>query len=530
MAMDADTTAPGRLTRRRALQLLGLSAGAAALAGCAPAAPRSAAPAGGAAGASAPVQPRYGGKLKIARSNDIVTLDPQHFAGDVLGTTYGTVYERLLDYDDELRPRPMLAEAWELSGDALRLQLKLRKGVQWHSGREFTSDDVRFTLTRVRDPKVGGTWVRFANLVEGIDTPDAHTVLLTMKQPTPSILDMFETLNMDDKDAVGDPKKAVGTGPFVFKEWVQGQRVSFVKNPNYWQSGRPYLDEVEVQITNDSQALVVRLENSDVHAINDPLLRDLGRLRQDDRWSMVLTRPGYYYVGINTIKPEKAPQLQDKRVRQALNHAIDRKRFASTMLQGLSEPWNLPWPPYSEAYEPQKQAATAFDLDKAKALLQQAGVSSLDADLIYVSTDFEMAQFSQMYQADLAKIGVKLTVRGVEAAVYAAATNANNADYQMVADASAFAQYQPASLFIFGLQGPFGVMADEPLVPQVAGEADTTKRKQHLAQLNDKILDLAMRNVMGQTQRALVFPKDQVHGLRRAVNQVTMYGDTWLTA
>ena len=157
-------------------------------------------------------------------------------------------------------------------------------------------------------------------------------------------------------------------------------------------------------------------------------------------------------------------------------------------------------------------------------------MSSLEADLIYVSTDFELAQFAQMYQADLAKIGVKLTVRGVEAAVYAAATNANNADYQIVADASAFAQYQPTSLFIFGLQGPYGVAADDPLVPQVASEADAAKRKQLLSQLNDKILDLAMRNAMGQTQRALVFPKDQVHGLRRAVNQVTMYVDAWLSA
>src|SRR5262249_34888194 len=160
--------------------------------------------------------------------------------------------------------------------------------------------------------------------------------------------------------------------------------------------------------------------------------------------------------------------LQDKRVRQALNLAIDRKRFAGTILQGYSEPWNLPWPPYSEGYEPQKQAVTAFDLDKARALLQQAGVSNLEGEIIYVSTDYELAQFAQVYQADLAKIGVRLNPKGVEAAIYAQLVNQNNNDYQMVVDATAFAQYQAASLFIFGSAAPYGVPADEPLIPLVA--------------------------------------------------------------
>src|SRR5919202_3667764 len=138
------------LDRRQLLRVLGAGAGAAALAACGvvPAAtePR---PTPGAT--PAPAQPKSGGTLRVGRSDDITTLDGMFFQSTTLGTTYGTVYERLIDYDGQLTPRPMLAESWEFSPDAKQLTFKLRKGVTWHSGRAFTSADVKWNVERIRD-------------------------------------------------------------------------------------------------------------------------------------------------------------------------------------------------------------------------------------------------------------------------------------------------------------------------------------------------------------------------------------------
>jgi peptide/nickel transport system substrate-binding protein len=472
--------------------------------------------------------PKTGGTLKMGRSDDIVTLDGMFFQSNTLGSTYGTVYERLIDYDNQLQPQPMLAESWEYSSDYKQLKLNLRKNATWHSGRDFTSDDVKWNVQRISDKKVANAqWYLFASWFEQIDTPDKNTVILHMDPARPAALDLFEQLNMVDSVSVSGPdatKSAVGTGPFTFVDWQQGSAIKFAHNKNYWASGKPYLDGVEVDITNDAVALVVRLEGGDFLAISDPPIQELTRLKQDPNWMILNTNPGYYTLGVNTDPPGANSVLQDKRVRQALNMAANRQRFTGTVLAGLSEPWNLPWPSYSEAYEPAKQSVTAYDLDKAKSLLNAAGVTGAEVEIVYRSTDGELAQFVQMYQQDLATIGVTLNIRALESAVYSSVTNQRQ--YQLSVTTSAAAQYHPSTLFYFGGFRYFGGV-DQATVDAVSSEPDEAKRRAMYSTMNDFILDQSLDMVIGQTQRALVFPKS-VHGLDRRVNQVTAYTDVWL--
>jgi peptide/nickel transport system substrate-binding protein len=287
------------------------------------------------------------------------------------------------------------------------------------------------------------------------------------------------------------------------------------------------LNKLEIDITHDATALVVRLEAGGVDAISDPPLSDLARLKNDSKYSVVLTRPGYYTLGVNTQPPGATPMLNDKRFRQALNLAIDRQHFSQTVLLGLSEPWNLPWPSYSEAYEPAKQSVTAFDLDKARGLLQQAGITQANVELIYRSTDGELAKWVQIYQADLAKIGITLTIKPLEAAAFTNATSTRQ--YQLQANSSAAAQYHPNTVFYFdaGIGRYFGGV-EQATVDAVSSELDTAKRKQLYSQMNDFILDQSLDMVFGQTQRALVYPT-RVHNLTRAVNQVTGYTDAFIS-
>ncbi|HEX8968824.1 MAG TPA: ABC transporter substrate-binding protein, partial [Chloroflexota bacterium] len=207
--------------------------------------------------AAATAQPKSGGTLVWAIGSDIANLD-----GHLLtATNYDTVfraYDRLTALDEQGKPQPQLAESWELSSDGKQLKLNLRKGVQFHTGRELTSDDVKWNFLRVRDPKVAsGSFVAQSNWFVSIDTPDKYTVVGTFDSPRPAVFDFFQLLNIVDPVTMQGPDAAtrsVGTGPFVLEEWSQGTSIRLVKNQNYWQTGRPYLDAIQTPIIKDPSA------------------------------------------------------------------------------------------------------------------------------------------------------------------------------------------------------------------------------------------------------------------------------------
>ena len=192
---------------------------------------------------------------------------------------------------------------------------------------------------------------------------------------------MFHVVNMLDKDntdeASNTQTKAVGTGPFVFQEWRQGESMRFTKNPNYWQSGKPYLDEIVVNVRKDAQAWWPTWNRAPSTWSLTLTLQDYMRLKTDAKYTAQLLPPaaGMYQIQPNvTFKP-----LDDKRVRQALNYAIDRKRIADTVLLGLVGPEDLPWPATSPAYEAAKNNMYTFDLDKAKVAARRGRCEQPDA-------------------------------------------------------------------------------------------------------------------------------------------------------
>ncbi|MBV8087882.1 MAG: hypothetical protein JO247_23985, partial [Chloroflexi bacterium] len=182
-------------------------------------------------------QPKLGGTLRFGATADIPNLDGHQRSATLTDTTW-TAFDRLIQYDDKGKPQPMLADSWDLAPDYKSITFHLKKGVTFHTGREFTSDDVKWNLLRGKDPKVGsGSYVTWANWVTSIDTPDKYTVALKFDNSRPSIFDWFEYYNMLDSVVMQGPDaqtKLSGTGPFAFQEWKQGTSVSFTKNKNYW--------------------------------------------------------------------------------------------------------------------------------------------------------------------------------------------------------------------------------------------------------------------------------------------------------
>jgi peptide/nickel transport system substrate-binding protein len=414
------------LTRRGALRLLVSSAGIALVAACgpiSPAAPAStpavAPPAAAAVSASsstpAPAagpQPKRGGMLRVGQVGDSARLD-----GQLVTTVDATwmPFDRLTSYDANLKPQPMLAESWEFSSDFKQLKLNLRKGVHFHSGREFTSDDVKWNIQFVRDPKIAaGALVLQSKWFTTIDTPDKYTVVLGSDQPRPATFDFFEYFDIVDSDTAAAQTTLIGTGPFKFVEWTQGIHMLFTRNTDYWQSGLPYLDQVVINVLSDGQAMVAQLEAGALDIADNPPLADFARLGKDPNYRTVTVASGTNVIGLNTT----LPPTDNKLVRQALNYAIDRKRVVETVYLGTGSPESLPWEPNSLAFDAAKNAAYPFDPEKAKALLGQAGVSNLAFDLVITTGNAQTSSLAELYQASLASLGITLNIQPYQTATY----------------------------------------------------------------------------------------------------------------
>ena len=542
-------------TRRATMRWLLAATGVGLLSGCAqiaPAAPTPAptlptaatnppTPAAGVvsvstpAAATQPGSPRTGGTLRFVTSSEPTSLDTHTIQAALFDNIF-QVYDTLTAYDGDLTPKPRLAESWDITSDYKQIKLNLRKGVQYHDGREFTSDDVKWNFQRMVDPKNNSLLAAYAKLITDMGTPDKSTVVLTLDQPRPGIFDLFAWANMQQRETLEGPDPAhtaIGTGPFKLVEYRQGQSMSFTRNPSYWESGKPYVNELQFTFSPDRQAGIVQLEAGAMDVMTFPPARDGARLQTDSRFKVLSnaqTSGQWWLVAWNVTLPPGDQRL----VRQAVNYAIDRQRIADTYLLKQYGPAEaLPWPAHSPAYDAAKNKSYGYDLDKARALLNQAGVDSLQMDSTFRSNSEEGGGISQIIQADLDKLGIAVTIRNLEPGAYTQQTRALS--YKGILPAfSGFAAMDPASLFVFN---PFmgvnslstGYKNDRfsQLVASAGVELDPAKRKQIYSDLNDMILDESAIMVLCPNA-SRVITSSHVNGVRWRFNEVAVWAETWL--
>lgn len=499
-----------RIGRRRLLMAgAGISAGAAALAlvGC------GGDDEGGAGGEGG--EPKPGGTLRFAMSADITNLEPHQFIL-AQGETLNQVWDTLARYEVGLKLKPQLAESWEINKDATEFVFHLRKGVKFHSGRELTSEDLKFNMERVRATGTAFGQLRsFALLYDSFEAPNPSTFVLKSAIPRPATFDFIEYWKIGDRETLDkDKTKAIGTGPYMLAEWRPGDRLRLLKNPNYFQSGQAFVDEQVFQVM-DEQTGVAQLESGAVDVNIRTPIRDFVRLKQDKAYEARLhSTPGSYYaLGWNSVGSGGTPKaFRDKRVRQALNWALNREYFCETLLQGTSLPYSLPWPKASLAYEEEKVNRYKFDLDKTKSLLSAAAVNPADLQFGMIMTveQPELKDLGQVYQADLAKIGIKTSVEPVEVAQFVNRINADPPNYNgMWVSGSGFANLgAPITMVnltnvLFGPDkgGQFdgvtwgdnntGYYSDRyaNLVSTINKETDEAKLKKLYSEFNDILLD-----------------------------------------
>jgi peptide/nickel transport system substrate-binding protein len=480
-------------------------------------------------------QPKAGGVLRAVKTGDIAPIDP-HYHSPSNGLGAWILYDTLTGYDDNLNPIPILAERWEQSPDQTKMTLFLRQGVTFHTGRDLTSADIIYNLNRLSDPKANTAGIIPGFVPPGTtwEAPDKYTVVITAQQPWVSIFDFMLVFNIGDRDTLEGPdvkSTGVGTGPFAMAEWVPGDHVTYKKNPNYWQTGRPYLDGIQLSIAKDTTAQSVQFESGAHDFSLNPPITDFNRLKSNPQFkSIVLPNPGAFLI----IQPNPtiAP-FDDKRARQALNYAIDRKRIVDQLLQGVGTPYDLPWPPGSPAYEADKIAVYDHDLDKARALFTDAGMVGTSFEMLATNTNAIYGSLLEIVQNDLKSIGVNMQVTQMDIAAMLGRMNAHQFQAYLAGDNwSNFEPITPlsadASLNYRVNNADFHDDTYTRLVSSAAMEPDAVKRKQLYSQINDVLLDQSFDIIMASNIiRATTSANLEGIGHRR--NDFFTFTDAWFS-
>jgi peptide/nickel transport system substrate-binding protein/oligopeptide transport system substrate-binding protein len=377
--------------------------------------------------------PRQGGDIIVTYKDDIATLDPAIGYDWVNWSMIKSLYSRLMDYEPGTANLvPSLAETFGVSDDGLTYTFKLRKGVKFTNGREVVASDVKYSIERAVNPKTQGPGAGFfgsikgyeevtgskTSTLEGIETPDDATVIFHLSRPDATFLHVLainfaSVVPHEAVEAAGGDfgKKPVGSGTFMLKDWTIGQRLVFERNPDYFVKDMPHIDKFTVEVGQEPLVALLRLQKGEVDIAGDgiPPAKFLEIKNSPDGPNMIVDGQQLHtgYVTLNTrVKP-----LDNVKVRQALNMAVNKDRI-TRILNGRATAANQPLPPLMPGYD-KSYTGYAYDVEKAKALLAEAGFPDGFETVLYSTNTDPQPRIAQAIQQDLAAVGVKAEVRAL---------------------------------------------------------------------------------------------------------------------
>ena len=349
--------------------------------------------------------------LVIAQGADAKSLDPHASNDNPSSRIRVQIYDRLMDLDDNGVPQPMLAESWERPDDKTII-FHLRKGVKFHNGDEMKASDVKFSLERaLAAPEVS----HILTGINGVEVLDDYTVKVTTEKPMAAILNnlahttiaiLSEKATKEAGDKFG--QNPVGSGPYKFVSWQSGDRVTLEAFPEYWQGEAPIKNVVFRNIVEETNR-TIGLETGELDIIYDIQGMDKNKLKDDDRF-VVIEGPqvSMTYLGFNM---KKAP-YDNPKVREAISYAIDQKPIIDTVFLGAGEAANsIIGPNVWGYYDVEKYTQ---DIEKAKALLAEAGYPDGFKAKIWVNDNPVRRDTAVILQDQLKQIGIDLAIETVE--------------------------------------------------------------------------------------------------------------------
>lgn len=357
---------------------------------------------------------------------DLDTVDPAQMTTTTVQNVVDYGVETLTKLDKDGKVQPRLAESWKTSSDGKVLTLTLRDDVTFHDGTKLDAEAVKYNLDRILDPKVQVPIRAVYEVISKVTATDATTVRLDLDHPDPNLINNLSTtvsgiLSPDSTKKNGNSYtnivKPVGTGPYTFVDLKKGDQAVFKKYADYW-GKKPFYDRVVFHIVPEGNSREALLRSGQADMIMNPPVSDLEALDKDDAID-VLKAPSdrSVFVAFNNSRPP----FNDKKVRQALNYAVDKKSIADKVLFGAVDTMNSPLAASLNGYC--EVGDYPFDQKKAKQLLADAGVDKLTVTFGTPTGRYlQDKQAAQAIAANLKDVGVTAKVRTADWPSYQAAT------------------------------------------------------------------------------------------------------------
>jgi peptide/nickel transport system substrate-binding protein len=325
------------------------------------------------------------------------------------------LFEPLAKYDEKFRIRNWLAEEITPTNASV-WTIRVRSGVEFHDGKPLTADDVIFSLRRIIDPKVPTQGKSGLGSLDpnGMKKLDSRTVRLTLKEPDATLPDALAQYYNTIVPVGYDPAKPIGTGPFKADTFTPGQRSTFVRNPNYWRHGLPYIDGLTIIDFTDDTALVNALLGSQVHAIKNVPYGQIPAIKSNPKLRILESPSGQWLPFTMRLD---TPPFNDNDVRQAFRWVVDRPQMIAQALAGHGRVGNDIFSPFDPSYDhslPQRHQ----DIEKAKSLLKKAGKENLSVDLQTSDVAAGLVQAAQVFAEQAKKAGITVNVKKIDPSVF----------------------------------------------------------------------------------------------------------------
>lgn len=361
-----------------------------------------------------------GGTLKAALTGEPDTLDPATSTIYTGAQVYDNIFSKLIDLDETNQFYGVLATKWEQTSPTTWV-FDLRDGVTFHNGEPFTSADVKYTFERILDPATASGYAPLYDAIDSIEATTPTQVTFNLKTPFGPFLSNLanngEIVNQKAVEANDPARNPVGTGPFTFVEWVQGDHITLQKNPDYFLEGKPHLDGVEFKFLPVDQSRIESLRAGELDWLDAVPLQQLSTLQSDPSFTYV-TNPiaGIPdFLALNTTKPP----FDNAAVRAAVALAVDKTQIRDIAYFGAGEVGSMEVPSGSPWFGGDDPYAAGPDFEAAKAKLAEAGVTTpLTINYLGLPQYPELLKTGEVVREQLKQIGIDLQIEPVDVSVW----------------------------------------------------------------------------------------------------------------